>query len=465
MRSERTATLLIVGSRALSESVGLAAFAAVLHAIVVGRAPIPLISTSVALFGVTLVVTAMLRERGTVRQSAGLVAAVVVGWSAWGLSQPARAPDAVAVLTRVIGFAILGEAYLWRALGIARGLHRWREVRNDTLLALFAVVVAALVPGPIDRDALAALGLAVACAGAVALSLARSAEELSLATGQIHGRATGSSATGTAFALGVLALAVGFALPSLQALAGDVARAAGPLISGSLYLILLPLGYVAAYLVNIVLWLRERLGFTPVRIETPRSPFGQDEAERLRELEQMRPFVFGALELLVGAVALGVALVLIARLVQERRALFPEGAALEREAVEGVGLRATLRGLFPRGAPRRRAPADDGSPAAAVRRLYWRLLEIAEREGPGWRAPAETPAEHEERLVATAARWRGAAPLVRAFEALRYGERQPDGAAVADAREALRGIEAGPPGRTAGPPGRMEGSPREGQRR
>jgi hypothetical protein len=438
VRAERRAYLLIVASRALSEAVLLAAAAAILHTITLGRDGIPLLVVTLFLFGVTLVLTAMLRERGTVRQSATLTAVVMVGWAAWGLAQPARAPDLLAVLTRLIGFGILGEIHVWRALGIARGLQRWREVRNDALFALALVVAASLVPGAIDRDPLPVLGLAVACAGAVALSLARSAEELSLAAGQTQGRPAGSSATGTAFALGLLAIALSATLPSIQVSVGNAARAIGPLLSDLLFTLLLPLGYLAAFLVQFV---RERFRPGNVRIEPPPPIQVADDAERVRELEQMRPFVFGALEVVVALIALAVAVILIARLVQERRASFPEGVTIDREAVDGIGFRPTLRGLFPRGGGRRHAPIDDGTPAAAIRRLYWRLLEVAERAGPGWRGPAETPAEHEARLAQAAPRWREAAPLVRAFEALRYGERDPDRATVDLARDALRRVE------------------------
>ena len=151
--------------------------------------------------------------------------------------------------------------------------------------------------------------------------------------------------------------------------------------------------------------------------------------------------MFGAVEVLIGLVALGFAVALIARLVQERRALLPEGALLERERVEGIGLGATLRALFPRRRGRSGPPADDGSPAAALRRIYWRLLALGERRGAGWREPAETPAEHEARLARGAASWREAAPIVRAFEELRYGDREPERATVDAARDALRRLE------------------------
>ncbi|MBI2323933.1 MAG: DUF4129 domain-containing protein [Chloroflexi bacterium] len=442
MGADRRAFLLIVASRSLSEAVALTAVAALLHATTLGRDPLPMIETAVAVFGITLVLGAVLRERGTVRQSAALVAVVMAAWAAWGLSQPARSPDAVAVLTRLVGFGILGEIHVWRVLGIARGLQRWREVRNDALFALAGIVVVALVAGPIDRDALPALALAVVCGGAVALSLARSSEELALTTGQVHGRQTGSSATGTAFALGVLAIALAFLLPSLQVLVGRVAGVAGPLLSDILFLILLPLGYLAAYLVNVALWIRERLRMAPPRTEEREPVDLAVEAARLRELEELRPYVFGALEILVAVVALLVAVLLIVRLATERRALLAEGVSLEREHVEGIGLDDTLRRLFAPGRAQRRPPADDGTPAATIRRLYWRVLDLAEREGPGWRAPSETPAEHEARLTQAAPKWRDASPVVRAFEALRYGDVDPDQRTVEGAREALRRVEA-----------------------
>ena len=82
MGAERRALVLIVGARALSVAVALACLAAVLHAVAVGRAPVPLLALAVALFGATLVLVAILREQGTERQSAALVAVVMVVWAA-----------------------------------------------------------------------------------------------------------------------------------------------------------------------------------------------------------------------------------------------------------------------------------------------------------------------------------------------------------------------------------------------
>lgn len=444
MRAERRAYLLIVVSRSLSEAVGAAVAAGLLHAVTLGRDPLPLVTTSLGAFGIALVLGAVLRERGTVRQSAGLTALVIVGWAAWSLTLPARSPDALAVLTRVIGFGILGEAYLWRLLGVARGLQRWREVRNDALLALGVVIVAALAPGPLDRGALPTLGLGVAIGGAVALSLARATEELTLGAGPIAGRPAPHAATGTAFALGALAVAVALALPAAQALLARTAEAVGPLVGAALFTVLLPLGYVAAWTIGAIVWLRDRLGLTGLPLpQLPGSPFANDEElqRRLREMEQDRPLVFGALEVVVGLVALALAASLVARLAGERRALLPEGAELQREAADGIGLRATLGALFPRRASVPRPPVDDGTAATRLRLVYWRLLDLAEREGPGRRRASETPAEHEGRLLGAGERWRGASGIVRAFEDLRYGERDPDAAAVERAAAALGALE------------------------
>lgn len=444
MRAERRAYLLIVASRGLSEAVGVTVAAALLHAATAGRGPLALVPAALAVFGIALVLAAALRERGTVRQSTGLAAALIVGSAAWSLTLAARPPDALAVLTRVIGFGILGEVFLWRALGIARGLQRWREVRDDALLALLVVVVAAVAPGPIDRDALPLLGLSVAVAGAVALSLARATEELTLGGGQVEGRPVPQAATGTAFALGALAIGVAAVLPTAQALLAQAARAVGPPLGDLLYTLLLPLGYVASWFVAAAVWLRDALGIgelPPLRI--PGSPFANDdELQRaLREAEEGRPFVFGAIEVIVAVIALAFAAALVARLASERRALVPEGVELEREGVDGIGLRATFGSLFPRRGRERQAPPDDGTAAGRLRRVYWRLLDLAEREGPGRRAVAETPAEHEARLVLAAERWRDAAPIVRAFEDLRYGERDIDDATAARAAGALRQVE------------------------
>lgn len=444
MRAERRARLLILGSRALSEAVAYATVAGLLHAATRGRDPVGLVTTSVGVFGVTLVLASLLRERGTLRQSGALVALVMGGSAAWSFTLAVQPVDVLAVLTRVIGFAILGEAYLWRVIGVVRDAQRWRTVRNATLLSLGTVVVAALVPGPIDRSALPALGLLVAVTGAVALSLARSVEELQLAGQQIEGRPAASAATGTAFALGLVAVVVAVALPAAQELLAGAMRVLGPIVDAALVAILMPLGYAAAAFVALAIWVRDLIGMRSLpRLAIPTVPMTDAEvARRMREIDQTRPFLFGAIEIVVALIALSLAVLVVARLVEERRAVIAEGVSVAREAIEGIGLGATLGALLPRHARPPRPPADDGTAATRLRRLYWRLLDLAEREGPGRRGAAETPAEHERRLLASADRWSAASEIVRAFEELRYGEREPDPGTVERASAALRRVEA-----------------------
>lgn len=438
----RRTLVLIVAARALSEAVTFSIFAAFVHAATLGRHPTQIWPAATLLFGVTLVLSAILRERGTVRQSAALMVIVLGAFVGWGLMQPVGSADALAVMTRVIGLAIAGEVYLWRILGIARGLQRWREVRNGALLSLAAIVAATLVPGQIDREGLPALALTVSVIAAVALSLARSTEELALFAKDVRGAPTGGSATGTAFTIGLLAIGVALVLPAAQRLVADAARMIGPPLGDLVFLILLPLGYVAAYLVYFVVWLRDTFGLGEGEGPQIAQPPGMgDDLQRLREVEEMRPYVFGAVELVIALIAVAFAIALIARLVQEQRASLPEGTSLEREGVEGIGLRATFGTLLPKRGQRRRGPSEDGTRAGTVRRLYWRLLEVAERAGPGWREPAETPAEHSGRLRAAGERWLAAAPLVRAFEEVRYGEIEPGEDTVVAAREALRRVE------------------------
>jgi hypothetical protein len=152
--------------------------------------------------------------------------------------------------------------------------------------------------------------------------------------------------------------------------------------------------------------------------------------------------VVGGIEIVIVIVVILIALVLLERAVRERRLTLPEGAQLERSATSGLSLGATLRSLFPRRPARRRAPRDDGTPDAALRLIYWRLLALADRAGRGWRASAETPAEHHIRITAADPRWSAASPIVAAFEDLRYGEVSPDQTTIARARDALRSVEA-----------------------
>ncbi|HUG56298.1 MAG TPA: hypothetical protein VMJ92_04395, partial [Candidatus Limnocylindrales bacterium] len=383
-KSLRGATI-VLAARCWSEAVAFAIIASFIHVLTVGREPIALWPVSVALFGLALVLVAVLRERRGERQSIGLAVGVVGAAVVWGISLPARDPDALAVLTRAIGFGIVGEAFLWRALSISRGLIRWDAVRNAAVLAVLTIVVAALLPGPIDHPALAGLGLVVVAVSAIALSLARSIEELSLARSESRGQTGTQAASGSALLLGALAIAVALLLPGVQRVLGDLAARVTPPLGDLLFLLLLPLGYLAAYLVELFRWILARLPFEfgPPRDLRPLTP--AQDAELMRQIRETQPIVFGAIELLIAMVAVVIGVVLVLRLMNERRAALPAGVSLERAHEAGIGLRATLRALFPSRTHRARAPADDGSPAAALRLLYWRFLERVERSGQGWR--------------------------------------------------------------------------------
>ena len=87
------------------------------------------------------------------------------------------------------------------------------------------------------------------------------------------------------------------------------------------------------------------------------------------------------------------------------------------------------------------APRDDGTPAGALRALYWRYLARGDASGVAWRAAGETPSEHQRRSVVAAPRNEAAGVLVRAFEDLRYGERDPDRETLEAARRGLAAIE------------------------
>jgi signal transduction histidine kinase len=291
----------------------------------------------------------------------------------------------------------------------------------------------------VDRTPLVPLALVFVAASAIALSVARSAEELSLTAGKA-GPARLSSANSAMFALGVGALVAALAAPLVDQLLRDLGQALAPAFEEFIFVLLLPLGYLAALVYALLEPILRRAGF--FASAPPQAQPSDDELAMLREMERTRPLFIGGFEIVVAIVVILVALVLFERAVRERRLALPEGAQLERVSASGLTLGATLRSLFPRRPAARRAPREDGTPAAALRVIYWRLLALADRVGQGWRAPAETPSEHHRRISSADARWIAASPIVAAFEDLRYGELLPDDAAVLRAREALRAVEA-----------------------
>jgi hypothetical protein len=403
-----------------------------------GGEPLALTPTTLAFLGATLVLVAALRETGSEARGATVVGATLAVGLVVAVLLPARPLDIVSWGGRVIGFLILAEVYLWRVVSLARGAVRWTDARNAVPFGALALSVVAVAPARMDSTPLVPLALIFIAASAVALSVARSAEELSLTTGT-SGPARLSSANSVVFALGIGALVAALAAPAVEQLLSDLGESLAPAFDEIIFTLLLPLGYLAALVYAILEPLLRRWSFfgSPAPQAAP-----TDDPALLREIERTRPFVVGGFEIVIVIVVILVALVLFERAVRERRLTLPEGAQLERAAASGLTLGATLRSLFPRRSVGRRAPHDDGTPAAALRLVYWRLLALADRAGQGWRAAAETPSEHQVRITGADPRWAAAAPIVAAFEDLRYGELTPDQATVARAREALRVVEA-----------------------
>jgi uncharacterized protein DUF4129 len=436
-RSSSRAFAALLIARAVMEAIGIACLLALVHT-TGGIEPLALTPTTLALIGATLVLIAALRETGSEARGTAVVGSTLAACLLFAVLLPTRPLDVVTWGGRIIAFVIVGEVYLWRVVSLARGAVRWSDARNAVPFGGIALAVAATLPIPVDRTPLVPLALIFVAASAVALSVARSAEELSLTAGTA-GSARLSSANSVVFALGVGALIAALAAPAVDQVLGDLGTALGPTFDQLIFFLLLPLGYLAALVYAILEpLLRRWVTFGPPPV--PSSP--DDDLALLREIERTRPFVIGGVEIVVVIVVILVALVLLERAVRERRLTLPEGAELERAAAPGLTLGATLRSLFPRRAVRRRAPRDDGTPEAALRLIYWRLLALADRAGQGWRASAETPAEHHIRITGADRRWSAASPIVAAFEDLRYGDLAPDRDTLARARDALRALEA-----------------------
>ncbi len=403
-----------------------------------GLEPLALTPTTLGIIGATLVLVAALRETGSEARGTAVVMATLGAGLLLAVVLPTHPLDLVTWGGRIIAFVILAEVYLWRVVSLARGAVRWSDARNAVPFGAVALALAAVAPVPVDRTPLVPLALIFVAASAVALSVARSAEELSLTTGKA-GPARLSSANSVVFALGVGAFVAALAAPAVDQVLRDLGEALSPAFDDLIFTLLLPLGYLAALVYALLEPLLRRVSFLSVR--TPQAAPGDDLAI-LREIERTRPIVVGGFEIIIFIVVILVALVLFERAVREKRLTLPEGAQLERATASGLTLGATLRSLFPRRIAHRRAPHDDGTPAAALRLIYWRLLALADRAGQGWRAAAETPSEHQRRITGTDPRWSAALPIVAAFEDLRYGEQVPDPDTVVRARDALRAVEA-----------------------
>jgi hypothetical protein len=419
------------------EAIAIACLLALVH-MTGGIEPLALTPTTLGLIGATLVLVAALRETGSEARGTTIVVSTLVACVVLAILLPTRPLDLVTWGGRIIAFVIIGEVYLWRVVSLARGAVRWSDARNALPFGAIALSLAAVAPIPVDRTPLVPFALIFVAASAVALSVARSAEELALTAGTA-GSARLSSANSVVFALGVGSLIAALVAPAIDQILRDLGEALAPAFDEVIFFLLLPLGYLAGLVYAILEpLLRRWITFGAPPVQT--SP-ASDEA-LLRELEKTRPLVVGGIEIVIVIVVILIALVLLERAVRERRLTLPEGAQLERSATSGLSLGATLRSLFPRRPARRRAPRDDGTPDAALRLIYWRLLALADRAGRGWRASAETPAEHHIRITAADPRWSAASPIVAAFEDLRYGEVSPDQTTIARARDALRSVEA-----------------------
>jgi hypothetical protein len=419
------------------EAVAFACLLALVH-VSGGLEPLALTPTTLAIVGATLVLVAVLRETGSEARGTAVVGATLGTGVLLAVVLPTHPLDVVTWGARIIAFVIVAEVYLWRVVSLARGAVRWSDARNAVPFGAVALAFTAVAPLPVDRTPLVPLALVFVAASAVALSVARSAEELSLTTGTA-GPARLSSANSVVFALGVAALVAALAAPAVDQVLRDVGEALAPGFDDLLFTLLLPLGYLAAVVYALLEPLLRWLGASAL----PQTPVGQsDDLAMMREIERTRPLVVGGFEIIIVIVVILVALVLFERAVRERRVTLPEGAQLERAAASGLTLGATLRSLFPRRSATRRAPRDDGTPTAALRLIYWRLLALADRAGQGWRAAAETPSEHQRRITGADPRWAAASPIVAAFEDLRYGELAPDLDTVVRARDALRAVEA-----------------------
>jgi hypothetical protein len=400
--------------------------------------PLALTPTTLAFIGATLVLVAALRETGSEARGAAVVGTTLAAGLIVAVLLPVGPLDVVSWGGRIITFVIVAEAYLWRVVSLARGATRWSDARNAVPFGAVALTVVAVAPGPVDHTPLVPLALMFIVASAVALSVARSAEELSLTTGA-SGPARLSSANSVVFALGIGALLAALAAPLVDQVLRDVGEALAPAFDQILFTLLLPLGYLAALAYVL---LQPLLRWLSASASPPAPAALNDDSAMMREIERTRPLVVGGVEVIVVIVVILIALVLFERAVRERRLTLPDGAELERAEASGLTLGATLRSLFPRRSAGRHAPREDGTPAAALRLIYWRLLALADRTGRGWRAAAETPSEHQLRIAGADPRWAAASPIVAAFEDLRYGELAPDQATVARARDALRAVEA-----------------------
>src|SRR5438309_6803854 len=202
-RSSSRAFAALLVARALMEAIAFACFLALVQ-MSGGREPLALTPTTLALVGATLVLIAALRETGKEARGSAVVVATLGAGVLLAVLLPTHPLDLVMWGGRIIAFVIVAEVYLWRVVSLARGAGRWRAARIAVPCGAVTLALAAVAPIPVDRTPLVPLALIFVAASAVALSAARSAEELSLTAGTA-GKARLSSVNSVVFGVGVAA--------------------------------------------------------------------------------------------------------------------------------------------------------------------------------------------------------------------------------------------------------------------
>jgi len=229
-----------------------------------GLEPLALTPTTLGIIGATLVLVAALRETGSEARGTAVVMATLGAGLLLAVVLPTHPLDLVTWGGRIIAFVIVAEVYLWRVVSLARGAVRWSDARNAVPFGAVALALAAVAPVPVDRTPLVPLALIFVAASAVALSVARSAEELSLTTGKA-GPARLSSANSVVFALGVGAFVAALAAPAVDQVLRDLGEALSPAFDELIFTLLLPLGYLAALVYALLEPLLRRVSFFSAR--------------------------------------------------------------------------------------------------------------------------------------------------------------------------------------------------------
>jgi len=271
-RSSSRAFAALLVARSVMEAVAFACLLALVH-MSGGVEPLALTPTTFGILGATLVLVAALRETGSEARGTAVVATTLGAGALLAVILPTHPLDVVTWGGRIIAFVIVAEVYLWRVVSLARGAVRWTDARNAVPFVAVALALAAVAPVPVDRTPLVPLALIFVAASAVALSVSRSAEELSLTKGEA-GHARLSSANSVVFALGGGALITKQAAPVVDQVLRDIGEALSPAFDELIFTLLLPLGYLAAFVYSILEPLLRRSGFFSVN--PPQTSPGTD---------------------------------------------------------------------------------------------------------------------------------------------------------------------------------------------